>query len=112
MRDRLINVGERRQECHVTEDAQARQTCISHCLKICCLRGALHTFQDNFFNYGATSEKWIAPEHRIKHTHATPVHCSSVFSATPEQTPAQVTCALDNTCMQECVPVGPHKQPA
>ncbi|KAK9903232.1 hypothetical protein WJX75_000377 [Coccomyxa subellipsoidea] len=37
--------------------------------------------EESFFNFGAASDKWIAPELRVKHTHVPAVHRSSVFPA-------------------------------
>ncbi|EIE23194.1 hypothetical protein COCSUDRAFT_66214 [Coccomyxa subellipsoidea C-169] len=60
--------------------------------------------EEGFFNFGAASEKWIAPELRVKHIHAPAVHRSSVFpagSATPsvQGTPrATQSPALSRTC--------------
>lgn len=51
--------------------------------------------QEGFFNFGAASEKWIAPERRVKHIHTPAVHRSSVFPAVPQTPSAQVRRALN-----------------
>ncbi|CAL8465313.1 g4848 [Coccomyxa elongata] len=47
--------------------------------------------EDSFFNFGAASEKWIAPELRVKRIHAPAVHHSSVFRTDSNASSLQVS---------------------
>lgn len=40
----------------------------------------MHTalLQDSFFNFGATNEKWIAPEHRVRRARTAPSNASGL----------------------------------
>lgn len=55
--------------------------------------------QESFFNFGAASEKWIAPELRVKRIHAPAVHRSSVFRTDSNASSLQVRSSYP--CRQE-----------